>query len=177
MTSSEYKTKPKTKNKMKIEITYNESGNHEASASATIDGVDYYCVCNGLSSCGEAFFSDNFSSALGDKEQEELRDAAYQRVKQEWDYDGSNWSEPVDEPDDKISEKADDEHQVAIVRTAFHGGGVRGYAVSEESANEWITHWNAGGDCKCGCYGVCPVSDIEDLPEAYETSDPYTIAL
>jgi hypothetical protein len=84
-------------NNMSIEITYNSAGGHEATAS---DGK-YFCTCTGLSACGEAFFVDNFDSKIAEDHQFALRDVAFQRVKQEWDYVENKWSEPVDEADSK----------------------------------------------------------------------------
>ncbi len=157
---------------MNIQVTYNEQGGHEAMATSG----DYFCTCCGLSGCGEAHFEDNFDSKISEDDREELRDAAYQKVKAEWDYDGSNWSEPVDEPDDELVDEPDEEHPFAVVKTSFHGGGIKGYAVSEESAESWIARLNAGSDCKCGCYGVCPVSELNDLPSNDGNQhDPYSL--
>ena len=157
---------------MKITVTYNEDGNHEATAMSG----EYVCTCLGLSDCGEASFTDNFDGGITIDDQEEMRDAAYRKVKQEWDYDGSNWSEPVDEPDDELVDDPDDDHQIAVVKTAFHGGGVRGYATSKESAEEWIRFLTSGSDCKCGCFGTCEAREVGTLPEAWEARDPRSIA-
>ena len=157
---------------MNIETTYNDNGSHESTATSG----GYWCTCLGLSQCGEAFFEDNFDQLITDDDKEDMRDAAYREVKRKWDYDGSNWSEPVDEPDDALVGDPDDDHQVAIVKTAFHGGGIRGYATSQECADAWIEYFNAGGGCKCGCFGTCVASEVENLPCASDTHDPYTIA-
>jgi hypothetical protein len=96
--------------------------------------------------------------------EKDLREAANSALREWWDYNGSQWTEPVDEPDDELVDEPDSEHQFSIVRTAFHGGGVIGYAISEESAKQHIASLLAGCDCTCGCYGVCPVGELEGLP-------------
>jgi len=146
--------------KNEIEIAYNSDGDHAASASREINGNDYSVRCNGLSSCGEAFCepSNPFDHDEDDNEDydafEELRKAAIAEVKKHWNYNGSNWSEPVDEPDVELVDEQDDEHTVEITMTEFHGGKLVGYAASTEDAEAWIKHANQGTDCVCGCYEI-----------------------
>lgn len=145
-----------------INVTYNGENNHEASASREIDGTDYSVTCNGLSSCGEPFCepSNPFEQYVDDEASEEwqafeeLRQAAIKEVKKNWNYNGSNWSEPVDEPDVELVDEPDENHVVKISRTEFHGGRVIGYATSVEDAEAWIEHANQGTDCVCGCYEI-----------------------
>lgn len=144
---------------MKIKTYYNQEFQHEGEAQARVRGTDYYCICNGLSGCGEASFDDNLDDDLSDEEQEELRSAAADVVMEHWNYDGSNWSEPVDEPESELTKEPDEDHKIGIARTEFHGGGVVGYAESEEDAEEWIKFLVQRTDCVCGCYDICVKND------------------
>ena len=114
--------------------------------------------CNGLAGCGEAFFSEvsfskDFPNWLQNETEKTVKDAAHDEVKEWWDYNGSNWSEPVEKPDDELVDEPDADHQWVVSRTEFHGGAIVGYAESEEVAQSWIEFKTAGTDCVCGCYG------------------------
>lgn len=62
-----------------------------------------------------------------------------------------------------------------VVRTAFHNGG-------EISRHDSIVralaevHRYASGECQCGCVGVAQAVELDDLPFAYATKDPYALA-
>lgn len=169
-----------------VSVERNASDGHCVDATITLsfDGVEIGKASvrhNGLSQCGEAFYSDvsfegNIPKWLKAAAEESVKDYAHEEITDWWDYDGSNWSEPVDEPDEELADEPDDDHTFAVVKTAFHGGGIKGYAVSEESAEAWVEKLNAGSDCKCGCFGVCAVSDLKDLPSNDGNQhDPYSL--
>lgn len=161
------------------EITVEYNTNHSATATGTIAGGEYSCTCNGLATCGEpacepsnpfdrwllsdGSTTDREMDAISDDDSEqnqdwlefeELRTAAIEKVKKEWNYNGSQWSEPVDDPDVDMVDDPDDEHKTAIKWTEFHGGGVVGYVADEQEADRWIAWKNQGTDCVCGCYEV-----------------------
>lgn len=164
-----------------ITVEYNENGDHAATAYRTIDGTDYHCTCCGLAACGEAFFEpgnpfDEYDDDDNETEEwlayEELRQAALARVRSEWNYDGSNWSEPVDEPEEgQLVEEPEGPDAYAVVHTAFHGGGLVGYAKDEAHAEAWIRWKLQGNSCTCGCYCAVPAAEFDDLPTADETDE------
>ena len=170
-----------------ISTERNPSEGHSVDAVLTLsfDGKEIGTAsvrCDGLAGCGESFCSDvhfeGIPEWLRSAAGEAVREAACDEIRDWWDYNGSEWSEPVDEPDADLEDQPDDDHQWAVVGTAFHGKGVKGYAVSEESAEEWVAFLTSGTDCVCGCYGVVAVSDIESLPtNDGQQRDPYCLQL
>jgi hypothetical protein len=155
-----------------IEVYYDDE-DHSATASRQINGEYYSCQCVGLAPWGGAIFDQENPFDEDDVEWaawEELSQAALDEVRSRWNYNGSEWSEPVNDPEVEIVDEPDDDHQIAIVRTAFHGGGVIGYVDSEESADEWIQFKLQGTGCTCGCYCVVEASEVESLPDHTEAS-------
>lgn len=156
---------------MRIEIERNAGEGHSVDAILTIlvgDKIGAARVRHyGLSPCGEAFFSDvifdDIPVWMQDEVAESVRDAAHDEIKAWWSYNGSEWSEPVDDPEDELVDEPDGDHQWAVVKTDFHGGGIEGYAVSEESAADHVKRLTAGTGCVCGCFGICDVAKLREM--------------
>jgi hypothetical protein len=135
----------------------------------------------GKSPCGESVYSElsiegDIPDWMEPKLRGILRESSESEIREWWDYNGSQWSEPVDEPEDDLQDEPDERHLYAVVRTAFHGGGIKGYAVSEESAGDWVEYLTRGTDCVCGCFGVVAVEGLDDLPENDgQYHDPYSL--
>jgi len=60
----------------------------------------------------------------------------------------------------------------AVVRTAFHGGGVVSRHRSEEAALRSVRrYWGTCG-CACGCVCVVPIEDLDQLPSVADAGHP-----
>lgn len=59
----------------------------------------------------------------------------------------------------------------AIVRTAFHGGGVIAYTNSSAVAQR-VQRKNTQQQCDCGCCAIVTVKSLGNLPK-YTGSNPY----
>ena len=63
----------------------------------------------------------------------------------------------------------------AVVKTAFHGGGILSLHVSAEAAEKAAKRFKSA-DCTCGCCRVVPVTELDTVPEYDGTQRPYDIA-
>lgn len=63
----------------------------------------------------------------------------------------------------------------AVVKTAFHGGGILSLHVSAEAAERAARRFRQR-DCTCGCCRVVTVAELADVPEYDGTQKPYDIA-
>lgn len=63
----------------------------------------------------------------------------------------------------------------AVVKTAFHGGGVISYHYSADQADRAARKFRQP-DCSCGCCRVVPVAELATIPEYDGTQKPYDLA-
>jgi hypothetical protein len=63
----------------------------------------------------------------------------------------------------------------AVVRTAFHGGGIVSRHTTEVLAERAAQRY-AMADCECGCAGVLPLEEVDALPSHIDIQDPYALA-
>lgn len=63
----------------------------------------------------------------------------------------------------------------AVVKTAFHGGGILSLHISAEAAERAARKYKQN-DCKCGCCRVVPITELAAVPEYDGTQKPYDIA-
>lgn len=165
---------------MSIRVTWNAS---DSSATAETKHGSFY-ICYGptcdYDSCWDVCEKDKTDEEIEDEIEDmelevfdELKEAALSEVRKRWNYNGSNWTPPVERPD----VEPDDERiegGFAMVRTAFHGGGLIGWFPDEETADAWVDYKLQGSDCKCGCYCVVSDEDFDKLPtNANDLRDPY----
>lgn len=153
--------------KEEFEIENGENHCINCTGTFSVDGVAVgtaYVQHYGLSACGEAYYGevcfDKIPKWLQEKCGEAVRDFAHLAITKMWNYDGSNWSEPVDEPETELVDEADENHQWEVSRTEFHGGETVGFAESEEMANKWISFKIQNTNCVCGCYKISTVEEV-----------------
>lgn len=62
-----------------------------------------------------------------------------------------------------------------VVRTAFHGGG---RISSHQTARRAIerARRESAADCTCGCAGVVPEAQFDELPDTETAKSPYDLA-
>ena len=90
------------------------------------------------------------------------------------EFNSRKWSEVSDDLQALLYEHGNIECRWAVVRTAFHGGGV---VSKHKSATAALLKARSGkSDCTCGCFTVIPASKIDSLPYASECRSPYTAA-
>lgn len=63
----------------------------------------------------------------------------------------------------------------AIAKTAFHGGGIIGKRYQTATAAIRAARRYSAGDCQCGCAGVLPTAEIDNLPSM--AADPHYSSL
>lgn len=86
-------------------------------------------------------------------------------------FNSKKWSDVEDSLRILIDEHGNIECRWAVVRTAFHGGGV---VSRHKTATAAILKARSGrSDCSCGCFAVVPESEIENLPVAEDSRSPY----